>query len=79
MITVEIHNGKGINIPDANLVRVTSTEEVINLINLSKTNRAVTPTDTDDGGRCSHTCVFIPPCKSLYIFFLSFCYNEIKR
>ncbi|KAJ9557214.1 hypothetical protein OSB04_011828 [Centaurea solstitialis] len=52
---IEIHNGKLINLPDATLVPVTSTEEVINLINLSKKNRAVTPTDTDDGGSRSHT------------------------
>lgn len=47
MTTVEIHNGsqKGINVPDATLVPVTSTEEVINLMNLSKTNRAVSSTD----------------------------------
>ncbi|KAI3770505.1 hypothetical protein L6452_01640 [Arctium lappa] len=53
---IEIQNGaqKGINVPGANLVRVTSTDEVVNLMNLSKKNRAVSSTDTHDGGSRSH-------------------------
>ncbi|KVI11024.1 Calponin homology domain-containing protein [Cynara cardunculus var. scolymus] len=54
---IEIRNGaqKGMNVPDANLVPVTSTDEVVNLMNLSKKNRAVSSTDTHDSGSRSHS------------------------
>ncbi|XP_024966001.1 kinesin-like protein KIN-14I, partial [Cynara cardunculus var. scolymus] len=53
----KIRNGaqKGMNVPDANLVPVTSTDEVVNLMNLSKKNRAVSSTDTHDSGSRSHS------------------------
>lgn len=56
MTTLDIINGtkKGINVPDANLVPVSSIDDVINLMNLCKKNRAV-----NDHSSRAHRCTII--------------------
>lgn len=54
--TLEIRNGsqKGPNVPNANLVPVASTSDVIELMNLGQKNRAVSSTALNDRSSRSH-------------------------
>lgn len=56
MHTLEIHNNtsNGINVPDANRVPVSSTTDVINLMNLGNKNRSVSATAMNDRSSRSH-------------------------
>ncbi|CAN4108861.1 unnamed protein product [Withania somnifera] len=58
---VEIRNSsqKGFNLPDANLVPVTSTSDVLNLMNLGHKNRAVSATALNDRSSRSHSCLTV--------------------
>ncbi|OIT32171.1 kinesin-4 [Nicotiana attenuata] len=58
---VEIRNSsqKGFNVPDANLVPVTSTSDVMNLMNLGHKNRAVSATAMNDRSSRSHSCLTV--------------------
>lgn len=58
---VEIRNSSqnGINVPDANLVPVSSSSEVLNLMNLGHSNRAVGATALNDRSSRSHSCVTV--------------------
>ncbi|XP_049386771.1 kinesin-like protein KIN-14I [Solanum stenotomum] len=58
---VEIRNSsqKGFNVPDANLVPVTSTSDVLNLMNLGHKNRAVSATAMNDRSSRSHSCLTV--------------------
>ncbi|MCD7446464.1 hypothetical protein HAX54_007777 [Datura stramonium] len=58
---VEIRNSsqKGFNLPDANLVPVTSTSDVLNLMNLGHKNRAVSATAMNDRSSRSHSCLTV--------------------
>lgn len=53
---VEIRNSSqnGINVPEANLVPVSSTSDVIQLMNLGQRNRAVSATALNDRSSRSH-------------------------
>nr|KYP71278.1 Kinesin-4 [Cajanus cajan] len=51
------HNG--INVPDANLVPVSCTSDVINLMNLGHKNRAVGSTAMNDRSSRSHSCLTV--------------------
>ncbi|KAG4983386.1 hypothetical protein JHK87_028135 [Glycine soja] len=51
------HNG--INVPDANLVPVSSTSDVLNLMNLGQKNRAVSATAMNDRSSRSHSCLTV--------------------
>ncbi|XVE89590.1 hypothetical protein DITRI_Ditri20bG0008200 [Diplodiscus trichospermus] len=59
--TDEIRNSSqnGINVPDANLVQVSSTFDVINLMNLGQKNRAVCATAMNDRSSRSHSCLTV--------------------
>ncbi|KAG1326219.1 Kinesin-like protein KIN-14P [Cocos nucifera] len=59
--TLEIRNSsqKGYNVPDANLVPVASTSDVIELMNLGQKNRAVCSTAMNDRSSRSHSCLTI--------------------
>ncbi|KAL9318684.1 hypothetical protein ACSQ67_015201 [Phaseolus vulgaris] len=59
--TLEIRNSShnGINVPDANLVPVSSTSEVLNLMNLGQKNRAVSATAMNDRSSRSHSCLTV--------------------
>ncbi|RVW97927.1 Kinesin-like protein KIN-14Q [Vitis vinifera] len=59
--TVEIRNSSqnGINVPDANLVPVSSTSDVIYLMNLGQKNRVVSATALNDRSSRSHSCVTV--------------------
>lgn len=59
--TLEIRNNSqnGINVPDANIVPVTSTSDVINLMNLGLKNRAVGSTSMNDRSSRSHRHNFL--------------------
>uniref|UniRef100_A0A0E0MI25 Kinesin motor domain-containing protein n=1 Tax=Oryza punctata TaxID=4537 RepID=A0A0E0MI25_ORYPU len=59
--TVEIKNSsqKGIAVPDANIVPVTSTSDVIDLMNLGQKNRAVCSTAMNDRSSRSHSCLTV--------------------
>ncbi|XWS57460.1 hypothetical protein CRYUN_Cryun09bG0175800 [Craigia yunnanensis] len=59
--TDEIRNGSqnGINVPDASLVHVSSTLDVINLMNLGQKNRAVSATAMNDRSSRSHSCLTV--------------------
>jgi kinesin family protein C2/C3 len=61
MHTLEIRNcsNNGINVPDANIVPVSSTADVLNLMNLGQKNRAVGSTAMNDRSSRSHRCVQI--------------------
>lgn len=57
--TLEIRNGtqNGVNVPDANLVPVTSTASVIELMNIGLRNRAIGATALNDRSSRSHRSV----------------------
>ncbi|KAI4372292.1 hypothetical protein MLD38_010539 [Melastoma candidum] len=58
---VEIRNTsqKGINVPDANTVPVSSSSDVMNLMNLGLRNRAVSSTAMNDRSSRSHSCLTV--------------------
>lgn len=58
---LEIRNSsnKGLTVPDANLVPVRSTEEVIEVMNLGLKNRAVSRTAINDRSSRSHSCLTV--------------------
>ncbi|XP_039146215.1 kinesin-like protein KIN-14F [Dioscorea cayenensis subsp. rotundata] len=58
---LEIRNSsqKGLNVPDASLIPVTSTSEVIELMNIGQRNRAVGSTALNDRSSRSHSCLTI--------------------
>ncbi|XP_073100306.1 kinesin-like protein KIN-14Q [Elaeis guineensis] len=58
---LEIRNSsqKRLNVPDANLVPVASTSDVIELMNLGQKNRAVSSTALNDRSSRSHSCLTI--------------------
>ncbi|GMP40053.1 hypothetical protein CsSME_00010647 [Camellia sinensis var. sinensis] len=58
---LEIRNSsqKGLNVPDANVVPVSSTSDVINLMNLGQKNRAVSSTAMNDRSSRSHSCLTV--------------------
>uniref|UniRef100_A0A5B7AR15 Putative kinesin-4 isoform X1 n=1 Tax=Davidia involucrata TaxID=16924 RepID=A0A5B7AR15_DAVIN len=58
---LEIKNSSqtGLNVPDASLVRVTSTSGVIDLMNLGQRNRAVGATALNDRSSRSHSCLTV--------------------
>ncbi|KAK9281648.1 hypothetical protein L1049_004551 [Liquidambar formosana] len=58
---LEIRNSSqtGLNVPDANLVPVSSTSEVIYLMNLGQKNRAVGATALNDRSSRSHSCLTV--------------------
>ncbi|XP_020573505.1 kinesin-like protein KIN-14P isoform X2 [Phalaenopsis equestris] len=58
---LEIRNcsNKGLSVPDANLVPVRSTEEVIEIMNLGWKNRAISCTAMNDHSSRSHSCLSI--------------------
>lgn len=58
---LEIRNSSqnGINVPDANIVPVSSTSDVINLMNLGHKNRAVSATAMNDRSSRSHSCLTV--------------------
>lgn len=58
---VEIRNSsqKGFNLPDANLVPVTSTSDVLNLMDLGHKNRSVSATALNDRSSRSHSCLTV--------------------
>ncbi|OQU83983.1 hypothetical protein SORBI_3005G209600 [Sorghum bicolor] len=58
---LEIRNNsqKGIAVPDANVVPVTSTSDVIDLMNLGQKNRAVCSTAMNDRSSRSHSCLTV--------------------
>ncbi|OMO63912.1 hypothetical protein CCACVL1_22188 [Corchorus capsularis] len=49
----------GLNVPDANLVPVSSTPDVIDLMNLGQKNRAVGATALNDRSSRSHSCLTV--------------------
>ncbi|KAL5068788.1 hypothetical protein RYX36_019675 [Vicia faba] len=59
--TQEIRNSShnGINVPDANLVPVSSTADVLNLMNLGQRNRAVSATAMNNQSSRSHSCLTV--------------------
>ncbi|KAL0384782.1 UNVERIFIED_CONTAM: Kinesin-like protein KIN-14G [Sesamum radiatum] len=61
LATDEIRNNSqnGINVPSANLVPVTSTTEVLNLMNLGMKNRVVGSTAMNDRSSRSHSCLTV--------------------
>uniref|UniRef100_A0A0D9XV81 Kinesin motor domain-containing protein n=1 Tax=Leersia perrieri TaxID=77586 RepID=A0A0D9XV81_9ORYZ len=57
---IEIYNEqKGLAVPDANIVPVTSTSDVIDLMNLGQKNRAVCSTAMNDRSSRSHSCLTV--------------------
>ncbi|KAL1549553.1 Kinesin-like protein KIN-14I, variant 2 [Salvia divinorum] len=58
---LEIRNNSsnGINVPNANLVNVSSTFDVIDLMNLGHKNRAVGSTSMNDRSSRSHSCLTV--------------------
>ncbi|KAJ7977892.1 Kinesin-like protein [Quillaja saponaria] len=58
---LEIRNSSqnGINVPDANLIPVSSTSDVIYLMNLGQKNRAVSSTAMNDRSSRSHSCLTV--------------------
>ncbi|XP_057792007.1 kinesin-like protein KIN-14I [Salvia miltiorrhiza] len=58
---LEIHNNSqnGFNVPNANIVPVSSTSDVINLMNIGLKNRAVGSTSMNDRSSRSHSCVTV--------------------
>ncbi|KAM6578696.1 hypothetical protein CsatB_030533 [Cannabis sativa] len=61
LITDEIRNSSqnGINVPDANLVPVSTTSDVLYLMNLGHKNRAVSATAMNDRSSRSHSCLTV--------------------
>ncbi|EPS63907.1 hypothetical protein M569_10873, partial [Genlisea aurea] len=59
--TLEIRNNSasGVNVPNASLVTVTSTQAVMNLMNLGHKNRAVGSTAMNDRSSRSHSCLTV--------------------
>ncbi|KAL8166350.1 hypothetical protein V2J09_007849, partial [Rumex salicifolius] len=59
--TVNIRNRSpnGINVPEANRLPVSSTDDVINLMNLGQKNRAVCATAMNDRSSRSHSCLTV--------------------
>ncbi|EER94990.2 hypothetical protein BDA96_01G424900 [Sorghum bicolor] len=58
---LEIRNNSqnGLNVPDASLVRVTSTMDVMELMNVGQKNRAVGATALNDRSSRSHSCLTV--------------------
>ncbi|KAK9084296.1 hypothetical protein Scep_030767 [Stephania cephalantha] len=57
---IEIYNEqKGLNVPDANVVPVASTSDVIELMNVGHKNRVVSATALNDRSSRSHSCVTV--------------------
>ncbi|CAM0874137.1 unnamed protein product [Alopecurus aequalis] len=58
---LEIRNSshKGIAVPDANIVPVASTSDVVDLMNLGQKNRAVCSTAMNDRSSRSHSCLTV--------------------
>lgn len=58
---LEIRNSSqtGLSVPDANLVRVSSTSDVIDLMNIGQRNRAVGATALNDRSSRSHSCLTV--------------------
>ncbi|XP_038906001.1 kinesin-like protein KIN-14I isoform X2 [Benincasa hispida] len=58
---LEIRNSSqnGLSVPDANLVSVSSTLDIINLMNLGQRNRAVGATALNDRSSRSHSCLTV--------------------
>ncbi|XP_011659690.1 kinesin-like protein KIN-14G isoform X2 [Cucumis sativus] len=58
---LEVRNSSqnGINVPEACLVPVSSTSDVINLMNLGQKNRAVSSTAMNDRSSRSHSCLTV--------------------
>ncbi|XP_039008632.1 kinesin-like protein KIN-14I isoform X4 [Hibiscus syriacus] len=58
---LEIRNSSqnGLNVPDANLMPVSSTSDVIDLMNLGQRNRAVGATALNDRSSRSHSCLTV--------------------
>lgn len=69
MSTLEIRNNSqnGINVPDASLVRVTSTFDVMELMNVGLKNRAVGSTALNDRSSRSHRCTSVPQLFYLWV------------
>lgn len=65
---MEIRNSsqKGLAVPDANVVPVTSTADVIDLMNLGQKNRAVCSTAMNDRSSRSHRYVFFLQNSTFY-------------
>ncbi|KAK6159853.1 hypothetical protein DH2020_003234 [Rehmannia glutinosa] len=61
LVTDEIRNNSqnGVNVPNANLVPVTTPSEVLNLMNLGHKNRAVGSTAMNDRSSRSHSCLTV--------------------
>ncbi|GJN31227.1 hypothetical protein PR202_gb19596 [Eleusine coracana subsp. coracana] len=61
MHTLEIRNNSqnGLNVPDASLVRVASTMDVMELMNVGQKNRAVGSTALNDRSSRSHSCLTV--------------------
>ncbi|KAL3538236.1 hypothetical protein ACH5RR_001602 [Cinchona calisaya] len=61
LVTDEIRNcsHKGLIVPDANIVPVKATSDVINLMNLGQKNRAVGSTAMNDRSSRSHSCLTV--------------------
>ncbi|OEL28290.1 Kinesin-4 [Dichanthelium oligosanthes] len=57
---IEIYNEQnGLNVPDASLVRVASTMDVMELMNVGQKNRAVGATALNDRSSRSHSCLTV--------------------
>ncbi|KAJ8752479.1 hypothetical protein K2173_004767 [Erythroxylum novogranatense] len=58
---LEIRNSSqnGINVPDASIIPVSSTSDVINLMSLGQKNRAVSSTAMNDRSSRSHSCLTV--------------------
>ncbi|PQQ14369.1 hypothetical protein Pyn_38985 [Prunus yedoensis var. nudiflora] len=62
---IEIYNEQvrdlltGLSVPDANLIRVSSTSDVIDLMNLGQRNRVVGATALNDRSSRSHSCLTV--------------------
>ncbi|CAN1219693.1 Kinesin-like protein KIN-14G, partial [Linum perenne] len=58
---LEIHNSSnnGLNVPDAVLMPVSSTSDVINLMNTGHSNRAVSATSMNERSSRSHSCLTV--------------------
>lgn len=73
VITLEIRSSsQGLTVPDASVVRVTSTSDVIDLMNLGQRNRAVGATALNDRSSRSHRCC------TLFFFVLHFLFEVLK-
>ncbi|WOG86841.1 hypothetical protein DCAR_0206060 [Daucus carota subsp. sativus] len=61
LVTDEIRNNSqnGLNVPDANLVPVASTSDVMHLMDLGFKNRAVSSTTMNDRSSRSHSCLTV--------------------